>query len=266
VNAQTAGEERACPICAEPGCKPLAQYSREPWRVVECAACGFVYLHNAPDYADLVDHYAWEKTYQEEKRRRRRAMPVLMAIDRATRWRLDLFRQDLGRLYRRIFRPGRVLDVGCGPGDFVPEPFTPFGIELSEVLHRQADAHMRSRGGYAVHASASEGMAAFPAGHFSGVILASIIEHEKNPRRLLSEARRVLADDGAVYLKVPNFGGANRRLMGGRWCGFRHPDHVNYFTAGALRRLAAETGLKLRHLNPLSVFDDNIHAILTKSA
>jgi hypothetical protein len=74
-------------------------------------------------------------------------------------------------------------------------------------------------------------------------------------------------DDGAIYVRVPNYGGINRRILGPKWSGFRYPDHVNYFTLASLRRMAADCGLKVRLLKPFVLpVDDNINAVLTKAA
>ena len=80
------------------------------------------------------------------------------------------------------FPLGRVLDVGCGSGRRVPEPFIPFGIEISRALFEQADAHMRGRGGWAVHAPALKGIGQFQTGYFSGIVLRSFLEHEVAPK------------------------------------------------------------------------------------
>ena len=77
---------------------------------------------------------------------------------------------------------------------------------------------------------------------------------------------RVLKTDGAIYVRVPNFGSINRHVMGARWSGFRYPDHVNYFTLGSLRRMTSDCGLRLKLLNPaLFPLNDNINAVLTKT-
>ncbi|MGZ8369758.1 MAG: class I SAM-dependent methyltransferase [Caulobacteraceae bacterium] len=256
---------RDCPLCGAAETTPLPQYSRDEWRVGACASCGFVYLENPPDYERLTEEFAWEKTYAAERKRRKQKMPVVMWLDEKTRWRLTLFGKDEGAKFRRIFSGKRVLDVGCGEGDKVPEPFTPYGVEISNELHARADALMKARGGYAVHAPAVEGVASFPDAYFDGIMLRSFLEHEKNPLGLLSEASRVLAPGGRVFVKVPNYGGINRRVMGGKWCGFRHPDHVSYFTLGSLKAMAAKAGLGFKLLNPVNLpLDDNIHAVLVK--
>jgi SAM-dependent methyltransferase len=257
---------RVCPQCGSDRDRPEPRYSVEPWRLVRCAACAFVYLKDVPAYERLADELAWEKTSAAERTRRRRSYPVVDWIEKTTRWRLSLLPGKRERLYRRLFKAGRVLDVGCGTGRGIPEPLIPFGIEISRALAKEADAHMRSRGGRAVCAPAVQGMAEFPDRYFTGVVLSSVLEHEMDPKPLLRQVARVLADDGAVYVRVPNFGSLNRRVMGAKWCGFRHPDHVNYFTPGSLRRMTRDCGLKMRLLNPLSLpFDDNIKAVLSRA-
>ncbi len=256
--------ERNCPQCGGDAARALAQYSTPEWHVVACADCGFVYLRNPPDYERLEDEFAWEKTKPLENERRRQKRPVLADLERRTRWRLGLFRQPRSAFYRGLFRPGRVLDVGCGASISVREPYVPYGIEISKGLYDEVAPKMAARGGAALLGPAAVMMASYPAGYFSGVILRSVAEHEKQPRQLLAETARVLEPDGVAYIRVPNFGSINRRVVGADWCGFRHPDHVNYFTLKSLSRMASDAGLKLRVLRPLTLaLDDNINAVLT---
>jgi hypothetical protein len=66
------------------------------------------------------------------------------------------------------------------------------------------------------------------------------------PLPVLQELARTLAPRGVVVIKVPNYGSLNRRVMGSRWCGFRFPDHLNYFTPKSLRSMIADAGLKVQ--------------------
>jgi SAM-dependent methyltransferase len=184
-----------------------------------------------------------------------------------TRWRAGIYSPGIAGTLKRLFTPGRVLDVGCGSGKKVPEPFVPFGVEISEALSREADGHMRARGGRAIHAPAVDGVKEFPDRYFSGILLRSFLEHEKQPKELLEQCSRVLAPGGAIYVRVPNYGSLNRRMLGAKWCGFRYPDHVNYFTTTSLGAMAGDCGLKLKLLNPIRLpLDDNINAVLSSEA
>lgn len=264
MNDKATVAERDCPGCAASAAKALPQFSRDGWRIVACSDCDFVYLKNAPDYELLVEEYAWEKTYSAEKVRRRSDQALFRGLDRATSWRTAL-KRDTGARYRKVFGAGRVLDIGCGGGDVLPEPLIPYGIEISAGLHAQADAFMRTRGGYAIHAPGIDGLTQFPENFFDGVLMSSILEHEKNPKALLEGVRRVLKDGGRLYLKQPNYGCTNRKVMGAKWCGFRYPDHVNYFRVSDLAKMARETGFSFQHLNRFAPCADNMHALLTRA-
>jgi SAM-dependent methyltransferase len=158
-----------------------------------------------------------------------------------------------------------VLDVGCGSLIRTKPPIVPFGVEISNALHAKADSRMRDRGGYCIHASGADGVWAFEAEFFDGAILNSYLEHEADPNRVLSGLHRCLKPRAKVFVRVPNYGSVNRRIVGRKWCGFRHPDHVNYFTVDSLRNMAAKAGFSVSVLNRLRLpFDDNINALLVR--
>lgn len=257
--------ERCCPACGSGEREALPAYSEGEWSVVECRACGFVYLANPPGYAALVDDYAWEKTSKVEKAWRAEHRPVSSTLRKALRWRFRVIGGSVNRIMG-LLGGGRILDIGCGKGrPMFMEGCTPFGIEISRELHAQADAKMRAKGGYAVHAPAIDGLASFEDRSFDGVIMHSYLEHEEHPGPVLAEVARVLKPGGRAYVRVPNYGSLNRRVRGRHWCGFRYPDHVNYFTEKSLRTMAGSAGFGARLVNWLNLpIDDNIKMLLVK--
>lgn len=256
--------QRACPLCGGAHATPLPQYSRDRWVVGACDACGFVYLTNPPGYDALVEEFAFEKTFAAQKKASRGSTPW-SPVNRALRAATGTRGRNRTRRFVRWFDGGKVLDIGCGDGGMVPEPMVPFGIELSRALWELADAKMRARGGYCVHAPGADGIWQFPEGHFDGVMMRSYLEHETEVMKVLNGAFRVLKPGGKMFVRVPNFGSLNRRVLGGRWCGFRYPDHVNYFTTESLRRAAEAAGFRMRITNPVSLpVDDNINALFEK--
>lgn len=256
-------KRRSCPLCGSGEQNEQTEYSLPPWRIVACVECDFVYLANPVDYSDLVEDQAWEKNFIEEAARRRSERPILDRLSKATRWRSRLFGRDKASRVLKVFRKGRVLDVGCSRGTSLPAPLVPFGLEISKHLTETADRTMQKRGGRCIHAAAIEGIKSFDNQFFDGVLLRSFLEHEINPLALLREVHRVLADDGVVYVRVPNYSSINRHVMSRKWCGFRYPDHVNYFTSGSLTKMANMAGFDLQVLRRLTLtFDDNVKAVL----
>jgi SAM-dependent methyltransferase len=257
---------RACPACQSARQTALPRYSRGDWSTVACGECGFVYLSEAPVYSALSEDLAWSKQFEKEKKARKQRAPIVSWLDQKTRWRLHIARDDEWAYISEKVPSGRVLDVGCGPVNHIPPQFTPFGIEIEKAAAEVADALMRQRGGRVVHAPALDGFAQFEDGFFDGVIMRSYLEHEMNPRQVLEAARAKLRPGGVAYVKVPNFGTLNRKVRGVDWCGFRFPDHLNYFDVGGLERMAKATGYRFELRNKLTrLTNDNMHCFLTRT-
>lgn len=257
-------QPRPCPACDAPGASRIAAYSRGAWNVVACDACSFVYLQNPATYEALEEDFAWEKTYVEKAKKG--GSSPLSGLNRRVRKVLGHRGGRRGeRVWSRIFARGRILDIGCG--DFLRPPAgaTPYGIELSKALHARVDPKMRARGGYCLHAPGADGIWQFEPDFFDGVIMSSYLEHEVDMRRVLEGVFRALKPGGQAFVRVPNYGSLNRRVMGRKWCGFRYPDHVNYFTLASLRRVAGDAGFVTKLVNRANLWiDDNIQALLVK--
>lgn len=257
--------ERTCPACGSEENSKLEQYSHEDWDNVQCKSCGFIYLNRAPVYEALSEDLAWTKQFKIEKKRRKKKQPVVAWLDEKTRWRLHISRDDEWAYISDKIQSGRVLDVGCGTANRIPEQFTPFGIEIEKAAALKANEEMSRAGGRAVHAPALEGLAEFEDDFFDGVIMRSYLEHEAKPRQVLEETRRTLKPGGIVYVKVPNFATLNRIVRGRDWCGFRFPDHLNYFTIRSMRNLAENAGYDFDLRNTFTRYtNDNLHCFLTK--
>ncbi len=242
---------RSCPACGhDNAAEKGSPYSRKEWRIKDCRSCQFVYLENAPSYDELISDLGWTKSHSSEEAARRSAEPMVHKL--STTWK-SLRRRYLRRdkaidLIRRYVHKGPVLDVGCSYGNLLlrlPPDCVPYGIEIEAAIATSANEAVRNRGGRVENADALSGLHRFDEGFFAGITMISFLEHEVQPQQVLSQAYRVLRPCGRLILKVPNFESLNRRFRGSQWCGFRFPDHVNYFTATSLRQMVAKAGLSL---------------------
>lgn len=281
---------RACPLTERATPSDVIEgLAPAPWVVRRCRETGFVYLENPPGYDSLKQDFAWQVTSERESQQRAHAEPLRYA---ASRW--------LKRLRRQVFKRHKVadmtlalatraaaqgnehravhlVDVGCGWGELLglvmermpPElrqRCVPHGVELSTELAQLSNGALAPYGGHCKHASAVEGMARFAAASLDVVVLSSFLEHEIAPLPLLRHCRAALRPGGVVLTKVPNHASWNRTLRGPRWCGYRWPDHVNYFTPHTLRAVAVKAGLEVERLAwrdrfPLS---DSLYAVLRR--
>jgi len=276
--------QRVCPLLERETNTTVLHLAPPPWVVRQCNETGLVFLENPPGYDSLHDELAWQVTLQREAQARAKAEPARYAVSTALkRFRHRVLKRnkvaDLTlHLIPRITAPEvRLLDLGCGWGqllgvvmDRLPRDLRqrciPHGIEISTELARLSQAALEPYGGSCVHANALEGLTRFEPGWLDIVVMSSFLEHEIEPLPLLRECATRLRDGGFVVIKVPNYASWNRVLRGPRWCGFRWPDHVNYFTPDTLRTMAKAAGLEIERMGwrdrmPLS---DSMYAVLRR--
>jgi SAM-dependent methyltransferase len=262
----------------------VSKYSKDEWIIVECPETGMIYLQNPPDYSQLVDEFAWEKQFAEERARRKAKEPIasfISAIIKKLRGKLrkrERIETVSEKMLDRLLASGKstlsVVDVGCGSGDKLvkianhmngkhPASIKGIGVEISQAQAAEANASLEKIGGYCIHNSAIGGLKEVPDNSIDFIILCSFLEHETSPLQLLKVCKEKLGSHGKIVIKVPNFASLNRMARQGRWCGFRYPDHVNYFTPKTLRLIVERSGMKMDGLDALPI-SDNMWAIVRK--
>lgn len=112
------------------------------------------------------------------------------------------------RLYRlvtlaEIRRGERILEVGCGAGHVLqcfPDQVRT-GVDLSRTMIERAGRRLGSR--VKLARAAAEDLP-FQDGAFDVVICTEVLEHTKDPGRVMAELLRVAGSRGRVLVSVPN--------------------------------------------------------------
>ena len=264
---------RKCPRCGADNSSitPLV-YSWHEWTLKSCIICKFVYLENPPGYEALVAEYAWERNHGDRSVRMRKEYPFTYNFSRLWKKIRRFLIRKPNKLANRVSKfvlAGVVVDIGCGTRDYLaklPNTYQPLGIEISEELARLATERLSDRKGKVLAMSAIEGLSSGPEGTVSGIIMRSFLEHEQQPVDLLSFAWKALRPGGSAIIKVPNYDSINRKVMGNRWCGFRFPGHVNYFTPESLQEMVESVGFSIKSFGVFDRFylSDNMWMVANK--
>ena len=156
-------------------------------------------------------------------------------------------------------QPGRVLDLGCGSGR-LGEALRALGHHVVGVdLHDTPDA--KERLDAFIVADLEHGVPAGVQEHgpFDTIVAADVLEHVRDPDRLLVEVRDLVADGAQVVASVPNVGHwyPRLRVASGRFDydarGILDRDHVRFFTRRSFARLTERTGWRIAASRPTGV-------------
>ena len=228
--------------------------AKDGFDVVACERCGFRHVVPLPTPEELAsvyrhDYYTREKPLYLERH----------AEDRA--WWDGVYRRRYEQLEAlRGGRPGRLLDVGCGPGFFLrhgaDRGWDVHGVEPSE----QAAAHARGLG-VPVRRGVLDRALAAELGAFDVVHVHQVLEHVPDPAEILRIAGALLAPDGLLFVSVPNDYSplqrhAREHLGHPPWW-VVPPHHLNYFDRASLGGLLARVGFEVVHETttfPMEVF------------
>ena len=146
-------------------------------------------------------------------------------------------------------QPGRVLDLGCA-GAEVAERLRALGHHVTGVDLAPADG-AKERLDRFVQADLDQGLPAELEGPFDLVLAADVLEHVREPDRILDQIQDLLGPSGSLLVSVPNFGHWYPRLRTavGRFDydkrGILDRDHVRFFTRRSFERLLKDTGYQV---------------------
>ena len=190
-------EETACALCGQRQYITVGTRDRDGRRLrtVMCECCGLVWTNPRPSDEDVDRYYA--RNYRADYAHRRapstrKVLRGLMGADERRR-----------ALQPRLAASNRVLDVGCGAGEFVyllrRQGVDAAGIEPGEEY---AD-FSRQVLGVPIQTATVDSAIVEPASQ-DLVTMFHMLEHVADPRRVLTAVRGWLRVGGFLVVEVPN--------------------------------------------------------------
>lgn len=263
----------ACPVCDGSGRELLHDnlvdnvffVAPGRWNLYQCTRCHSAYLDPRPNEAGIGKAYGIYYTHVAENPRGDSRKPgtvrrLKLALTNGylnsrygTRrqpasglgvWLAKVLpvrqqKRDAEFRYLPKPRPGqRLLDIGCGNGDFLINArdagWSVTGIDtdpkaIAVATRRGLEASVGS-----VDLFVSESAC------FDAITLSHVLEHLHEPKRFLQAVHRLLKPGGVVFVDTPNIESRGARHWGRNWRGLETPRHLLLFSqAGLLDMLRA---------------------------
>jgi 2-polyprenyl-3-methyl-5-hydroxy-6-metoxy-1,4-benzoquinol methylase len=227
-----------CPMCDADDASELfratdrLRLAEGSFPLVKCAHCGLVYLDPRPDEDELPGYYP--KTYWGDSQK---------GIRESLRGLEERFKEGykLRALSRAGLKGGRLLDVGCGRGEFLSLAraggFDVSGLEPGA----EAAARGRAESGLDITCGSVDNTDLPPSG-FDAVTLWHVLEHLPDPLGALRKLHGALKPGGMIFLAVPDFGSWQSGAFRADWLGVDAPRHLTHFTRETLSAILVRAG------------------------
>ncbi|MEH6592459.1 MAG: class I SAM-dependent methyltransferase [Halioglobus sp.] len=154
----------------------------------------------------------------------------------------------------------KILDVGCGEGNFLFElkvrhGAETHGIEPDEIAGEMARAKLDK-----VYIGLWEDVAkSIPDGYFDAIFFNDVLEHMVQPDEVLNQAIGKLASGGKVYASIPNFLFFDNIVAILRTRNFRYEEsgimdktHLRFFTRISIEHMFDKSEYRVESMRPLS--------------
>lgn len=232
-------ENYRCNYCSHTEPRVVAENIRDweygvegEYSFLRCTACQGVQLHPFPNLDDLRKAYDIDYHGYAEGEKRGLLFSILYAAREA------LFNRKMQPL---VHPQSRVLDVGCGQGDFL-RGIARLGVnDLVGIDFNPDIVEILARHRIQGYAGTFDEYPATP-GSFDLVAMNNYLEHTLAPVAELKRTLEVLKPGGYLVGEVPGFDSVERRLFGRYWGGNHVPRHTYQFDHDFLRRQLTDSG------------------------
>jgi 2-polyprenyl-3-methyl-5-hydroxy-6-metoxy-1,4-benzoquinol methylase len=151
------------------------------------------------------------------------------------------YHREGGTTFVRWKPGGRLLDVGCGSGDYLTL-MKSLGWEVEGVEFDPAAVAAARKTGLSVRCGSLEEQA-YPSESFDAIMMHHVIEHVPDPVASLKECARILKPGGEVLLFTPNSSSLTHSLFRECWRGLETPRHLHIFSPASAARALKLAGM-----------------------
>ena len=192
-------------------------YSPDTFNVVQCNQCGLVFLNPHPQ--NIGQYY---RDYHRGE----------LHKDAFT-W----LSPDKSKRIKKLKKSGRILDVGCGRGNFLlamqKAGWEVYGNDISLDACEYVKNELELKNIYNGHLLSLDLSAAF----FDVITLWHVLEHLEKPRETLEYINRLLKDDGVLVIESPDFTSLQSKFFKKNWYALDLPRHLFQFSPMIVKKM-----------------------------
>jgi 2-polyprenyl-3-methyl-5-hydroxy-6-metoxy-1,4-benzoquinol methylase len=239
----------ACPVCKSAAILPnmmVKDYTvtMEEFSVWYCSDCTMKFTQDVPDQNSITKYYQVSNYISHSDTQEGLINKMYHLVRNIT---LKKKQQLIVNQTKK--KTGEILDIGCGTGAFLntmqQNGWSITGLEPDEIAVANAKAK------YGIAAQSPDRLFDFPEKKFDAITMWHVLEHVHQLHDYIECLKKILKDDGTIFIAVPNYTAADAEHYKSFWAAYDVPRHLYHFSPKSMEKLLAKHGLKIKSFQPM---------------
>lgn len=237
-----------CPVCNSNSIDPLLtvkdySVSKEEFVVWQCAACSLRFTQDVPDEESIAPYYQSPGYISHSNTSKGLVNQLYQKVRQYT------LGQKRQLIIRHTSEKGRILDVGAGIGAFLSE-MKKAGWEANGIEPDEG-ARTKAKDLYGLTLNKPEALYTLQPQSMDAITLWHVLEHVHQLHPYVEQLKKVVANDGKIFIAVPNYTSADAAAYRNYWAAYDVPRHLYHFSPLSINVLMQQHGLKVVAKKPM---------------
>ena len=155
----------------------------------------------------------------------------------------------------------KVLDIGCGTGDFLAMA-KKYKWEI-EGIEPDAQARKIAAEKTETEIHTNDWLSEIPDNSFDAVTMWHVLEHVPNLSAQTQTLKRIIKPNGSIFIAVPNFKSHDATHYKELWAAYDVPRHIWHFSQKSIKSLFGKENMKIVKILPMK-FDAYYVSLLSE--
>ena len=248
-----------CPVC---GSEKYSEFiickdhflTKEKFTIVKCDQCGFTFVNPRPEQGQLAGYYESTEYISHSGTNK----GVVNSVYKYVR---NFTHKSKLNLVTKFAKGNKILDIGCGSGEllglFKKSDWETLGIEPNNNAREFAIKQ------YCIDVYEESHIKEIESASLDVISMWHVLEHVSLLNERMEEVKRILKDDGVLFIAVPNRISFDATHYGEFWAAFDVPRHLYHFTPETMGELIKKHGLAIVSYLPMK-FDSFYVSMLSE--
>ncbi|MDH1601163.1 MULTISPECIES: bifunctional 2-polyprenyl-6-hydroxyphenol methylase/3-demethylubiquinol 3-O-methyltransferase UbiG [unclassified Empedobacter] len=153
-------------------------------------------------------------------------------------------------LINKVGNGKKILDYGCGVGDFLEHlqknGYDVLGMEPNDSARKIAQSKIGNEKVTSTELEHNDQK-------FDIITLWHVLEHIPNLNEIIGELKNHLTDNGVLIIAVPNHQSYDAKYYGKYWAAYDVPRHLWHFSDKSMSNLLSNFGMKIDKISPMKL-------------